>query len=521
MEMDDDACYRAIATRDARFDGRLFVAVRTTGIYCRPICPAPLPRRDQVSFYPTAAACQEAGFRPCLRCRPETAPELGAWRGTESTVSRALALIEDGALDASSVDALASRLGIGERQLRRLFRQHLGASPIGVAQTRRILLAKQLIHGTQLPMIQVALAAGFRSLRRFNETFQQLLGHPPSALRRSAAIADLASRSGAIRLTLSYRPPFAWDAVLAFLDARAIPGVEAVSAGRYMRAIRVGDAVGTIVIEAEKGACLAVTIRVPDLRALPVVIARVRRVFDLAADPVAIGEHLSRDPIMAPLVAARPGLRVPGAWDGFELAVRAILGQQITVSAAAKLAERLVAACGQPIVDRTVREYGLTYVFPTPAQVVAADLAVLGMPRARRTALSSLAAAVVADPILFGPRADLETAIGRLRQLPGIGEWTAQYIAMRQLREPDAFPVADIGIARALSARTGERLTRAELLARAERWRPWRAYAAMHLWASEPRTAFKEDLRNDRRRARTPAARSTPDADRGSPRHHG
>src|SRR3984893_5711317 len=195
MEMDDDACYRAIARRDSRFDGRLFVAVRTTGIYCRPICPAPLPRRDQVCFYPTAAACQEAGFRPCLRCRPETAPELGAWQGTGSTVSRALGLIEDGALDASRVDTLASRLGVGERQLRRLFRQHLGASPIAVAQTRRILLAKQLIHDTQLPMIQVALAAGFRSLRRFNETFQQLLGHPPSALRRSAAIADLASRS--------------------------------------------------------------------------------------------------------------------------------------------------------------------------------------------------------------------------------------------------------------------------------------------------------------------------------------
>jgi len=253
MEMDHDACYRAIATRDPRFDGRLFVAVRTTGIYCRPICPAPLPRRDQVCFYPTAAACQEAGFRPCLRCRPETAPELGAWQGTRSTVSRALRLIEDGGLNASSVDALASRLGIGERQLRRLFRQHLGASPIAVAQTRRILLAKQLLHDTRLPMIQVALAAGFRSVRRFNETFQQLFGRPPSELRRSGAIEELVGRFGAIRLTLSYRPPFEWDALLAFLRARAIAGVEAVSAGRYMRTISVSDALGAIVIEPDKG----------------------------------------------------------------------------------------------------------------------------------------------------------------------------------------------------------------------------------------------------------------------------
>jgi AraC family transcriptional regulator, regulatory protein of adaptative response / DNA-3-methyladenine glycosylase II len=522
MEMDDDACYRAIATRDSRFDGLLFVAVRTTAIYCRPICPAPLPRRDQVCFYPTAAACQEAGFRPCLRCRPESAPELGAWLGTRSTVSRALGLIEDGALDASSVDALASRLGVGERQLRRLFQQHLGASPIAVAQTRRILLAKQLIHDTQLPMIQVALAAGFRSVRRFNETFRQLFGHPPSALRRSAAIEELVGRSGAIRFTLSYRPPFEWDELLTFLRARAITGVEAVSASRYMRTISVGDTAGAIVVEPEKSARLAIIIRYPDLRALPIIIARVRRVFDLAADPVAIGEHLSCDPLLAPLVAARPGLRVPGAWDGFELAVRAILGQQITVSAAAKLAERLVAACGQPIGDPATREYGLTHVFPTPQQVAAADLTVLGMPKARRAALSSLAAAVVADPMLFSPRSDLETAIECLRQLPGIGEWTAQYIAMRQLREPDAFPVADIGIARALSARTGERPTPAELLARAEPWRPWRAYAAMHLWASEPRhTGFKGDPRNDRQHARTPAAGPPPDADRGSSRHHG
>jgi AraC family transcriptional regulator of adaptative response / DNA-3-methyladenine glycosylase II len=522
MEMDDDACYRAIATRDPRFDGRLFVAVRTTGIYCRPICPAPLPRRDQVRFYPTAAACQEAGFRPCLRCRPETAPELAAWQGTGSTVSRALGLIEDGALDASSVDALASRLGIGERQLRRLFRQHLGASPIAVAQTRRILLAKQLIHETRLPMIQVALASGFRSVRRFNETFQQLFGRAPSAIRRSGVIEEPVERSGAIRLTLSYRPPFEWDSLWAFLQARAIPGVEAVTAGRYLRSIAIGDSAGAIVVEPEKGTRLAVTIRFPDLKALPVIIARVRRVFDLAADPVAIGEDLSRDPLLAPLVAARPGLRVPGAWDGFELAVRAILGQQITVSAAAKLAQALVVAYGQPITDPVIRELGLTHVFPTPEQLAVADLTIIGMPRARRDALSSLARAVAADATLFGPRSDLETAIGRLRALPGIGEWMAQYIAMRQLREPDAFPMDDIGIARAFSDRVGDRPTPVQLLARAEQWRPWRAYAAMHLWASEPRPACsKGNPPNDQRLARTPVPGPPADTDRRSSHHDG
>jgi AraC family transcriptional regulator, regulatory protein of adaptative response / DNA-3-methyladenine glycosylase II len=289
----------------------------------------------------------------------------------------------------------------------------------------------------------------------------------------------------------AYRAPFEWDALLAFFYERAIPGVERVSARSYMRTIGLGDAAGSIIVEPENGTRLAVEIRFPELVALPVIIARIRRVFDLSADPVAIGEHLSRDPLLAPLVAARPGLRVPGAWDGFELALRAIVGQQITVSASVKLAARLVAACGRPITDPAIREFGLTHVFPTPEEVVATDLTVLGMPRARRTALSSLAAAVVADPMVFGPRSDLETATERLRQLAGIGEWTAQYIAMRQLREPDAFPIADISLARALSDQMGKRPTPAELLARAERWRPWRAYAAMHLWASEPcRSSF-------------------------------
>jgi len=483
MDMDDNACYRAIETRDRRFDGRLFVGVTSTGIYCRPFCPAPTPKRANVRFFATAAAAQEAGFRPCLRCRPETSPELAFWQGSSNTVTRALRLIEAGALDEACVDSLATRLGMGERQLRRLFHQHLGASPVAVAQTRRILLAKQLIQDTALPMADVALAAGFGSIRRFNETFQQLFKRPPTALRRGSETPPAAAR-GAVTVKLGYRPPYDWDGIIAFLRTRAIPGVETVSPERYARTIAIGTGRGVITVEPTDGYCLKVTAAFPELRHLPAIIARVRRVFDLAADPVAIGAHLATDPVLTPLVTARPGLRVPGAWEGFELAVRAILGQQITVAAATLLAGKLVACYGEPLPPAD-QHPGLTHVFPTPAQVAAADLAAIGMPGARRAALRSLAAAVVADPQLLGPRNSLEAAIAQLRALPGIGEWTAQYIAMRELREPDAFPAADIGLLRAMAGRDGMRPSPAALLQHAEQWRPWRAYAALHLWASE------------------------------------
>ncbi len=484
MDMDDDACYRAIETRDHRFDGRLFVAVRTTGVYCRPFCPAPTPKRGNVRFFSSAAAAQEAGFRPCLRCRPETSPDLAFWRGSSNTVSRALGLIEAGALDDANVETLAERLGIGERQLRRLFRQHLGASPISIAQTRRILLAKQLIQDTRLPMSEVAAAAGFGSIRRFNEIFSELFKRPPKALRRAGVTDQSIATTGAVTVKLGFRPPYDWDAVLSYLRTRAIPGVEAVSNGRYARTIAIGGERGVLIVEWAEKNCLRATVRFPNLGNLPAIIARIRRVFDLAADPVTIGAHLSQDPVLAPLVAARPGLRVPGAWDGFELAIRAILGQQITVTAATGLAGKLVRAYGEEIADPTVHDLGLTHIFPTPARLAGSDLAAIGMPNARRTALSSLAAAVVADPLIFGPRRSLEEAIAQLRSLSGIGEWTAQYIAMREMREPDAFPAADIGLMRAMTDANGVRPSPAALLAHAEQWRPWRAYAALHLWAS-------------------------------------
>jgi AraC family transcriptional regulator of adaptative response / DNA-3-methyladenine glycosylase II len=481
---DPDACYRAIASRDARFDGRLFVGVRTTGIYCRPICPARTPKRENVLFFASAAAAQGAGFRPCLRCRPESAPDCGAWRGASATVARALRLIEAGALDAADVEALAARVGVGERQLRRLFREHLGASPIAVAQTRRVLLAKQLIHQTALPMTEVALAAGFSSVRRFNETFQSLYDRPPVALRRSGTGVE--TRDGAwIALTLPFRPPYDWEALIGFLGARAIAGVESVGPRLYCRSIRLGGEFGLIRVAPSAGDHLSVAIRFPHLSALPAILARIRRIFDLSADPEAIAAHLGHDPDLAPRLAARPGLRVPGAWDGFELAIRAILGQQISVTAATGLAARLVRDHGAPLPESLAGAApGVTHVFPTAAALARADLGSLPMPRARSSALAALARAADDDAALFEPAATVEDAVRRLRALPGIGEWTAQYIALRALREPDAFPAADIGLQRSLADPAGVRPSTAALLARAEAWRPWRGYGALHLWTT-------------------------------------
>jgi AraC family transcriptional regulator, regulatory protein of adaptative response / DNA-3-methyladenine glycosylase II len=499
MDMDRIACYRAISTRDARFDGRLFVGVKTTGIYCRPICPARTPKFENVSFHASAAAAQEAGYRPCLRCRPEISPELAFWRGTSNTVSRALALIEAGGLDQDNVEGLANRLGVGARQLRRLFRQHVGASPIAVAQTRRVLLAKQLIHDTSLPMAEVALASGFGSVRRFNETFHDLFGRSPATLRR---IRDKARREAdALSVRLAYRPPYDWDAMLVYLGARAIPGVELVTDDSYRRSIAFGKHTGLVTVTpAAARHRVDVTVRFPEMAALPSIIARVRRVFDLAADPDQIGAHLSQDPVLARLVAARPGLRVPGAWDGFELAMRAICGQQITVPAATKLLGRLVAAHGAPLAVSIPDGEGLSHVFPSPQAIAAADPASFAMPGARARALVTLAEAIAADPMIFSRGASLEQAIAKLRALPGIGEWTAQYIAMRELREPDAFPAADVGLLRAMADGDGRRPSSEQLLARAEAWRPWRAYAALHLWAAGA-TRMADEEKNDAREA--------------------
>lgn len=489
MELPDrEICYRALQSRDPRFDGLLFVGITSTGIYCRPICPARTAKVENCRFFGSAAAAQEAGFRPCLRCRPESAPDLASWRGTSNTVSRALALITDGALDGDGrgVEKLADRLGVGERHLRRLFLQHLGASPIAVAQTRRVLFAKQLIHETRMPMTEIALASGFGSVRRFNEIFRDLFNRPPSALRRKSS-ARFASAEAGVTLRLQYRPPYDWDSMIDYLRARAIPGVEVVERGSYRRTVEVDGFVGSIdVMHLPERQSLSVTIHFPNVQSLPAIVTRVRRLFDIGADIETIDAHLSRDPLLAPLVARRPGLRAPGGWDGFELAVRAILGQQVTVAAGRRLAAQLVALHGRPIPAGMSSHPGLTHVFPAAEHLASGKPIRLGMPGARQSSLQALAAAAVADPNLFRPFGTIEEAIARLRTIRGVGEWTAEYIALRALRETDAFPATDVALLRSAANMNGTRPTSASLLHRAESWRPWRAYAAQHLWAAAP-----------------------------------
>ena len=502
MELPDrKVCYRAFQSRDARFDGLIFVGVSSTGIYCRPICPARTPKLENCTYFGSAAAAQDAGYRPCLRCRPEIAPDLASWRGTSNTVSRALALIAEGALDGgeNSVGRLADRLGLGERQLRRLFLQHLGASPVSVAQTRRVLFAKQLIHDTQMPMTEVAMAAGFGSLRRFNETFHELFRRPPSALRRKNAARVEEQKDVVLRLR--YRPPYDWESMLNFLRTRAIPGMELVEDKRYLRMVEVDDAFGSIeVSHLPERNSLNVKIRFPDVRSFPAIVSRVRRLFDLGADIETIDDHLSADPVLAPLVAKRPGLRAPGGWDGFEIAVRAVLGQQISVIAARSLAGQLVARHGKVVPELFRIHPELTRAFPAAKRLATSEIG-LGMPAARSLALKAVAEAAVADPNLFRPFGSIEETVVRLRAIRGIGEWTAQYIALRAIREMDAFPATDIGLLRGIASIDGIKIVKnkiggnkktngaktaaARLLTRAESWRPWRAYAAQHLWAAD------------------------------------
>jgi len=481
-DLDRDSCYRAILTRDARFDGRFYTAVLSTGIYCRPICPARPPKLENCIFLPSAAAAHQMGFRPCLRCRPELTPGIAGWRGTANTVSRALHLISEGALDEAGVDALAERLGVTARHLRRLFDRHVGATPISVAQAHRILFAKKLLGESPLPMADVAIAAGFGSVRRFNAVMQRTYGRAPSQLRRSMRPEDRNAAAG-ITLKLPFSPPYDWRGMIEFLATRAIPGVEAVEANRYRRTFVVDGAEGVIEVRPGRQTDhLLATIWTSHVASLGTVVSRLRRLFDLDADVPAIDAHLAKDPLLAERVRARPGLRVPGAWDGFELAVRAVLGQQISVGAATTFAGRLAARLGRPIegplggASDVVR-----LVFPTPTAVGAADLTRIGLTRARAATLQQLGRAMAEDPDLLRPFETLEDTVAKLERLPGIGPWTAQYVAMRALREPDAFPASDLGLLRTMETRAG-RPTPARLLARAEAWRPWRAYAALRLW---------------------------------------
>jgi AraC family transcriptional regulator of adaptative response / DNA-3-methyladenine glycosylase II len=474
MELDPKVCDRARLARDSRFDGRFFIGVTSTGIYCRPICPSPTARRDNVRYFRSAAEAVAAGFRPCLRCRPETAPGTPAWNGTPTTVSRALRLIAEGALQQLSVAGLSQRLGVSARHLDRLFRMHLGASPIAVAKTWRLHFAKQLISDTDLPMSRVALASGFRSVRCFNDSVRGLYGRTPSELRRRRPVA-LRARSDEYVFRLPYRPPYDWESLLEFLARRAIPGVEEVVLGSYRRTFALGGQHGILEVRHEKSAqALEARIRFSEPVSLLPIVTRLRAMFDLAADTSAIARHFRHDLLLGRLVKKYPGLRVPGAWDGFELAVRAILGQQVSVAAASTLAGRLAHRLGERL--SVSDPGGLTLVFPTADAV--ADAALPGMPQVRARAIRSLARAVVGGRVtLFGTEEATLKSLGRIR---GIGDWTAQYIAMRALRQPDAFPASDLVLLR--TAGEGSPLTDTALRNRAEGWRPWRAYAAVYLW---------------------------------------
>jgi len=495
------ALERARRSRDPRFDGRFFVAVTSTGIYCRPVCPAPSPRAAHVRYYASAAAAAEAGFRPCLRCRPEAAPGTPAWLGSSAVVRRALALIQDGALDSGSVDALAARVGIGPRHLHRLFVSHVGAPPIAVAQTQRLHFAKRLLDETELPMTQVALAAGYPSLRRFNAAFRDTYDRPPGALRRLRP-AGAGRRSGELALRLAFRPPYDFDRLLAFLATRAVAGVERVDATGYARTVALDSGAAIVRVErpstgsAGRGVAAArsLTLRVSGAPAAALfrLSADARRVFDLAADPAVIATAFAGDPLLGPLVRRRPGLRIPGAWDAFECAVRAVLGQQVSVAAGRTLATRLVARAGTRLLNA---EHGLTHLFPSPAALATADLSGLGLTRAREEALHGLARAVVERRLDLS--AGAEAVIAELRSLRGVGDWTAQYVALRALGEPDAFPAGDLVLRKTVggSAPLSERA----LAARAASWRPWRAYAVLQLW-EDAASHQASDRRSSRRR---------------------
>ena len=473
----NDVFERARLSRDARFDGRFFIGVRSTGIYCRPICPANPPRSDNVIFFPSAAAASEGGFRPCLRCRPECAPGTPAWAGTSTTVQRGLRLIAEGALDDGNVELLAERLGVTGRHLRRLFAKHVGASPLAVAHTQRLHFAKRLIDETVLPMSEISIAAGFGSVRRFNDTFRKTYGKPPRELRRGRTSRE---HGASLSVRLPYRAPYDWRQALAFHAVRATPGVERVIGSHYQRTVVVAGKTGVIDV-CDVGASLSLTVYGLGTEILFGLVQRVRGMFDVDAPIDDITARLGQDKALRQYLRHSSGVRVPGAWEGWELAVRAVLGQQVSVKAATTLSGRVAARYGEPL---DIDTFPGARLFPGPERLLRARLENLGIVRARAQTIRELARACASGAITFDAAQDVEDFRKRLCAIRGIGDWTAQYVAMRALKDPDAFPASDLGLLRAFDAR-GQRIRPAELLARAERWRPWRAYAALLIWSSD------------------------------------
>jgi AraC family transcriptional regulator, regulatory protein of adaptative response / DNA-3-methyladenine glycosylase II len=548
---DFDTCYRAVVARDPRFDGRFFTGVTSTGIYCRPICPARTPARRNMRFFPHAGAAEAAGFRACRRCRPEASPGSPDWNARADLAARAVRLIADGYADEHGISGLARRLAVTERHLRRLLRAELGTTPIALARTTRLQTVRRLLAETGMPVTEIAFASGFASVRQFNASFREAYGRPPTALRARVprprrrptrgARPGLAPGAGMrvrdepgtdgqgqdrrgldgrgtdeqgtyghgtagtgpgphgdtaggtwLTLRLACREPFDGRSLLRFLAARAIAGVEEVTQGRYARTIRVTGGSGVVELmppparggeggraaptARADGAQILLRVRLTSLRGIGQVVSRCRQLFDLDADPQAIAAALAADEALAPLIAAHPGLRVPGAYDGFELAVRAVIGQQVSVRGASTLTGRLAARHGTRLDGATGPAGPLSVLFPRPADLADADLAGLGLTTARQATLRALAAACAAGRVNLDPGTDPEETAGRLAELPGVGPWTVAYILMRA-GDPDAFPGSDLGLRRAMERHGIEP-------ARAGRWRPWRAYAALHLWAA-------------------------------------
>ncbi|HSZ70895.1 MAG TPA: AlkA N-terminal domain-containing protein [Solirubrobacteraceae bacterium] len=508
---DFDVRYRILGSRDRRFDGCFFVAVTSTGIYCRPSCPAIVPKRENVRFYPTAAAAQGAGFRACLRCHPHAVPGSPEWNRRGDVAARAMALIADGVVDREGVAGLARRVAYSERHLTRLLSAELGAGPLALARAQRSQTARMLIQTSDLRLIDVAYAAGFASVRQFNDTIRAAYGRTPTELRRTVAaragngvarggathngasstgtaraLAAVEPGPGVLTVRLAFREPLPWERLLGFLAARAVAGVEEVRDGIYRRTLSLphGHGIAALAVAPRKGReprHVRCELRLADLRDLTAAVQRCRRLLDLDADPAAPAEHLAGDPLLAPLVGAAPGLRVPGTVDGGELAIRAVLGQQVSVAAARTAAGRLTEGLGEPLPQR---DGALTHLFPTTAAIAAADLAQLPGPGSRRATLRALAGKLAEGELAIDPGSDRTEVGAALLAIPGIGPWTEQYIAMRGLCDPDAFLPSDLGVRRALEMLGVPWRGPREAALLAEPWRPWRAYALQHLWAS-------------------------------------
>jgi AraC family transcriptional regulator of adaptative response / DNA-3-methyladenine glycosylase II len=464
-DLEPEVCWQAAYSRDARFDGRFFAGAVTTGVYCRSICPVPFAKPDNIRWFASAAAAEAAGFHPCRRCRAAASPGTPAWVGTSAVVSRALRLIVEGALDSGNVEELANRVGIGSRHLRRLFVEHLGASPIHIAVTRRVHFARNLIEETDLPITQVAACAGFRSIRQFNHAMLTAAGEPPTELRRMRSVSPVPTSRPGLLIRLAYRPPFHWPGLLAFLARRAIVGVESIRSNAYRRTIEIDGVAGAIEVRhAARERQLLVKIELPRYESLMGAVERVRRIFDLDADPLQIAGRLSRDRKLKPSLSANPGLRVPGIWDGFEAAVRAALGERFADQAPRASLARLARTFGRPV---TTSIPGLTHAFPRPEDLAEADLGAACIRGEPASMIRALASAVANRDLTFEASLNLHDAIARVRAVPGISEQMATYVAMRAFGEPDAFPIPPARAPRS-----------------AECWRPWRAYAAMHLYSA-------------------------------------